>query len=103
MKLWNKVGAGLVRVRQTPGIRGKISTFRQLSQVALRSRLGNQANGATDSWVAAEAWADYHLLSYVCRDIKVDLDANLPPEFGLCCQSLTPRSFLGATPRYSSS
>lgn len=78
MNFWNKIGAGLVRVHQTPGLRGKLGTFRQLTQVALRSRLRGGAGNSRGNSVSAEAWADYHLLSHVCRDVKVNIDPNLP-------------------------
>lgn len=95
MKLWNKIGAGLVRVNQAPGLRGKISTFRQLSQVALRSRLRSNAGAVSDKSVAADAWADYHLLSYVCRDIKVDIDPDLTPRIRFVLPELNASVIFG--------
>jgi hypothetical protein len=52
------------------GVRGKMAAVRQLWLVAQRSRAGRKAPATTES-ISANAWADYHLLRLVSRDMNV--------------------------------
>lgn len=86
MKYWDKIKAGLLLVRRTPGLRSKISVLKQLALVAHHSRLSGSVNKITDETVAANAWADYYLLSFVNRDVNV----RIVPENGFRAWFLLP-------------
>ena len=74
MKLRQKIGIGVLLIRRSSGVKGKLGALRQIAAAASRSRLTGKARAAQEADVAANAWADYHLLGYVSRDINVRLD-----------------------------
>lgn len=78
MNFREKMARGLHLVRMSPGIRGKTGTFRQLALAAARSRLGRLRPPSAET-VAANAWADYHVLRFVSRDLNVRLHRDAAP------------------------
>lgn len=75
----DKVSIGFLLVQRSSGVRGKIGAFRQLTTIALRSRLRDKGKPVRDETVAANAWADFHLLSYVSREVNVRIvDGQAP-------------------------
>lgn len=88
-----KIAAGLLLVRRTPGVRSKVAVLRQLSDVALRP-LSRRSGGSAPS-ISADAWAEYHLLSFVDRDINVRLQPNQPPRIWFVVPDLDPSVIFG--------
>lgn len=80
MRWHYKVLAGLQMVWLAPGFGAKLATARQLVRVARQSRLAprqTRAASETDT-VCANAWADYHLLSFVDRPANARLITDRP-------------------------
>ncbi|MCP8883385.1 hypothetical protein NIM87_07740 [Devosia sp. XJ19-1] len=88
----HKIAAGLLLVHRTPSIRSKLSVLGQLTRVALHPKLG-RPDGAPS--VSADAWAEYHLLSFVNRDINVRLQPDQPPRIWFVVPDLNASVIFG--------
>ena len=92
-----KVLAGLQMVRLAPGVQAKLATAAQLVRVATRSRLSGkhaQARPPAET-VAANAWADYHLLSFVARPVNARVIDGRPPRLVAVIPELDPSVIFG--------
>ncbi len=96
MRWGYKLLAGLHMLRLAPGPRAKIATLRQLTRVALASRLAPADQGPpADDKIAANAWADFHLLSFVNRPVNVRLIDDRPPRLVAVLPELNPSVIFG--------
>lgn len=92
-----KLLAGVQMVRLTPGLRAKCATALQLARVARSSRLARArppAAAGPDA-VAANAWADYHLLSFVDRPVNARVFAGRAPRLVAVIPELNPSVIFG--------
>ncbi len=71
MKLLHKISVALLIVRRSSGLRGKIGAFRQLLDITLRTHRRGNGKPIPPETVSANAWADYHLLSFISRDVNI--------------------------------
>lgn len=95
MRFRDKVRAGVVMLRDGNGLRGKMSAARKLAILATRSRLRPGAPSRVSQDVAADAWAEYYLLSFVNRPVNVRLDDALPPRLHLIVPELNASVIFG--------
>jgi hypothetical protein len=92
-----KLLAGLQMVRLAHGLPAKLATAAQLARVATSSRLA--AKGSRDRTqpeaVAANAWADYHLLSFVDRPVNARVIDGRAPRLVAVLPELDPSVIFG--------
>ncbi len=92
MRFGYKFLAGLHMLRLTPGLRAKAVTLRQLARVALATK---PPALPADDQVATQAWADFHLLSFVNRPVNVRLIADRAPRLVAILPELNPSVIFG--------
>ncbi len=92
-----KLLAGLQMVRLAPGLQAKLATTAQLVRVATKSRLAAipVPDRPAAEAVAANAWADYHLLSFVDRPVNVRVIDGRPPRLVAVIPELDPSVIFG--------
>jgi hypothetical protein len=101
MRWRDKLLAGLQMIWLAPGLHAKKATLVQLVRVARSSRLAASRtpskSGATsaDETVAANAWADFHLLSFVDRPVNVRLVDGRAPRLVAVVPELNPSVIFG--------
>jgi hypothetical protein len=93
MRFGYKLCAGLHMLRLTPGLRAKTAMLRQLARVALARAPVTKA--AADDQVATQAWADFHLLSFVNRPVNVRLVSDRAPRLVAILPELNPSVIFG--------
>lgn len=96
MKLSQKIRAALSIIRHSPGLSGKLSSFRNLSYAALHSKLARKfspAAGKED--LTADFWAEYYLLTLVNRQINVQLIDRDEPFLVVIIPELDPTVIFG--------
>lgn len=96
MRLGYKLLAGLHMLRRAPGLGAKVATLRQLVRVAFASRLAPVSpEPPPDDQIAANAWADFHLLSFVNRPVNVRLIGDRPMRLVAILPELNPAVIFG--------
>jgi hypothetical protein len=92
-----KLLAGWQMITLAPGLRAKWSTLWQLVRVARGSRLAPVKAVAlsADATVAANAWADFHLLSFVDRPVNVRVIEGRAPRLIAIVPELDPTVIFG--------
>ncbi len=93
MRFGYKLLAGLHMMHLTPGFRAKMATLRQLVRVALAAK--PPAPPVADDQVATQAWADFHLLSFVNRPVNVRLVTDRAPRLVAILPELNPSVIFG--------
>lgn len=94
MRFREKLIKGAHLVRTASGVRGKLATMRQLATVAARSRQANKPE-TTPEDVAANTWAEFHLLRLVLRDMNVRVDRDAEPRVWFVIPELDPKMIFG--------
>lgn len=91
---FERLRKGLFLIRQSPGLSGKITTARQLALVLTRSRFSAPTQIVSDT-VAANAWAEFHLLRLVNRDVNVRIDRTAAPKVWFILPDLDAKLVFG--------
>ncbi len=94
MRFGYKVRAGLHMIRLTPGWRARLATLHQLLRVACAASPPPAAR-PDDDRVATQAWADFHLLSFVNRPVNVRLVPDRAPRLVAILPELNPSVIFG--------
>lgn len=94
MKLYHKLVRAQHLIRMVPGTRGKLSAAKQLLMVAARSKIGRRRPLPPET-VAANAWADYHLLRLVSRDMNVRIHPEAEPRVWFIVPDLNAKVIFG--------